>query len=139
MNISEVINAEPLLSAILLLARLAIATVFLVSGIEKSINYAAAVAEFKREQVPLLNVVLPATIVLHLLASLALISGLFVAEAALLLAVFLLAATIKVHSFWQMSGDDVVLHSRIAMANLAVLGGLLLLAVIGPGRYILFT
>ncbi len=138
MNIAEMINQEPLLSIILLVARLAAAMVFLVSGIDKAMNYSAAVAEFQREKVAMAGIVLPVTIVLHLLGSIAIISGVFVSEAALLLAVFLFGATAQVHCFWKMSGEDFVIHSRIALVNLAAFGGLLLLAVIGPGSFVLF-
>ena len=54
-----------------------------------------------------------------------------------MLAVFTVVATVKVHHFWNMTGDDVLLHSRIALTNLAVIGGLLLLAAVGPGKLIM--
>jgi putative oxidoreductase len=138
MNTTEIINQEPLLSIILLVARLAVALVFLVSGIDKSLNYSAAVEEFRREKVAMAGLVLPVTIALHLIASIAIIAGVFVSESALLLAVFLFGATVQVHCFWKMSGEDFVIHSRIALVNLAAFGGLLLLAVMGPGRFVLF-
>ena len=129
--------AEPWLSWLLLTGRIAIAMVFLVSGVHKGIWFAKAVREFRDANVPFLYFFLIATIVLHLVAPVLIITGYFVTASAIALAVFTVAATCKVHHFWNMSGDDVLLHSRIALTNLAVLGGLLLLAAAGPGQLVL--
>lgn len=128
---------EPLLSAIILVARLSLALVFLVSGIHKGLNFAESAVEFRDARVPLIGFFLPFTIALHLLASLAIIAGVFVLEGALALALFTAVATIKVHCFWRMTGRERLERSRVAMANLAVIGGLLLLAASGPGRLVL--
>lgn len=129
--------AEPWLSWLLLAGRVSLAIVFLVSGVHKGIWFAKAVKEFQDAHVPLLYFFLIGTIILHLVAPALIIAGYYVLESALALAVFTVAATIKVHHFWDMRGDDVLPHSRIALANLAVLGGLLLLAAVGPGRLVL--
>jgi putative oxidoreductase len=94
------------------------------------------VQEFRDARVPAIGFFLPSTIALHLLGGLALLNGLFVREAALALAAFTIVATLKVHCFWQMSGPERLARSRIAMAHLAIVGGLLLLAVAGPGRFV---
>ncbi len=122
---------------ILLLARCALAAVFLVSGVHKAIWYQKAAEEFRAARVPLVAFFLPATIVLHLLASCSIVVGIYAREAALLLAMFTVVATIRVHCFWRMTGSERLARSRTAMAHLAVVGGLLLLAVTGPGPYTL--
>ena len=128
---------EPLLSWILLAARLCLAAVFLVSGIHKAFWFGMAVEEFKGAKAPFVGLTLPLTILLHLIAPLCLITGVFVTEAALALAAFTVVATLWVHRFWAMSGPEKLARSRIAMAHLAVTGGLLLLAVTGPGKWVL--
>ena len=122
---------EALTPWILAAGRICLAMPFLVSGIHKLGWYRKAVAEFRVDGVPLIGVTLPATIVLHLAGSICLIAGVFVTEVAILLALFTLAATIQVHHFWTMQGEQRLVISRFAMANLAVVGGLLVLAVIG--------
>jgi putative oxidoreductase len=124
---------EPLASWMILVARVCMSVVFLASGVHKGICYGKAVAEFRKAGVPATGLVLPLTIALHLLAPVALITGLFAREAAVALALFTVAATGKVHCFWRMGGDERLAHSRIAMAHLAVVGGLILLAAVGPG------
>ena len=124
-------------SWVILFARVSLATVFLVSGIHKALWYEKAALEFRDAGIPFLQFFLPATIVLHLAASLALIFGIFVRESALVLALFTVVATLKVHCFWRMSGAERLNRSRVALAHLAVVGGLLLLAVVGPGDLVL--
>jgi putative oxidoreductase len=128
---------EPWLSWLLLAGRVMLALVFLVSGVHKGIWFGKAVREFQEARVPFLYFFLIGTIILHLIAPLLIMAGRLVTVSALALAVFTAAATVKVHHFWDMRGDDVLLHSRIALTNLAVLGGLLLLAGAGPGRLVL--
>jgi len=128
---------EPLVSWMILAARLCLAGVYLVSGVHKVILYSKAVAEFHGAGVPVIHFFLPLTIALHLLAPMALISGVYAREAALGLAVFTVVATAQVHRFWRMNGTERLDHSRIALAHLAVIGGLILLAAVGPGRLVL--
>jgi putative oxidoreductase len=127
---------EPLLSWLMLLARLCLAAVFLVSGVHKALYYRKAADEFKRAGIGFVGITLPLTIALHVLASLAIIVGAYVAQAAVLLAVFTLLATLQVHRFWSASGEECLDQSRIALAHLAIIGGLIMLAVTGPGRFV---
>jgi len=61
----------------LLIARVCIATPFLVSGVHKAVWYRKAAAEFRDAAVPLIAVTLPATILLHILGSLCLIADVY--------------------------------------------------------------
>ncbi|MCH8134745.1 MAG: DoxX family protein [Proteobacteria bacterium] len=127
---------EPLISWLILTARLCLAAVYLVSGLHKAICYQEAVTEFHNARVPATGLLLPLTIILHLLASVALASGVYASEAALLLAAFTAVATVRVHRFWQMKGPQRLAQSRVALAHLAIIGGLILLAAVGPGRLV---
>lgn len=128
---------EPWLSWLLLSGRVCLAIVYLVSGVHKGIWFSKAVKEFQDANVPYLHFFLIGTIVLHLAAPVLLISGLYVTETAIALAFFTVVATLKVHHFWNMSGDDRLIQSRIALTNLAVIGGLLVLAAAGPGQFVI--
>lgn len=128
---------EPWFSIAALVARFLLALVFLTSGIEKSMNFSDALDEFAKARLPFLKFSVVATIIFHFVASIFLIVGWFVNELAAALAVFTLFATIRVHDFWNMEGEERLVRSRIALANLAVVGGLLLLAATGPGTLVL--
>lgn len=126
--------AEPGLSALVLVARICLSAVFLVSGIHKALWYTRAIEEFKQASAPIIPITLPLTIVLHIVAPVCILLGVFVSAAALSLAVFTSLATLWVHRFWQSRGSVRLEQSRYALANLGLVGGLLLLAASGPGQ-----
>ena len=129
---------EPWFSWCFLVGRIFLALVFLVSGIHKGIWYQKALVEFQEARIPFVRVAVIGTVVLHIVAPACLILGVFVRESALALAVFTAVATFIVHDFWNLSGTDRLIKSRVAMAHLAVIGGLLLLAAAGPGQFVAF-
>lgn len=130
-------NSEPWISIIVLAARVLMSMVYLVSSIEKSLNFSAALEEFAAARVPALKFTVIATIALQFVASICLIAGWFVTEMATALAIFTSVATLRVHDFWNMTGVERLERSRIALANYGLVGGLVLLAVTGPGSFVL--
>ena len=89
------------------------ALVFLVSGIDKSINFSRAVDEFAKDNIPARPLSVVLTIAFHLIASVCLIAGWLVTEMSFALALFTLAATVLVHDFWNMSGEERLARSRV--------------------------
>ena len=130
---------EPWLSWYFLFGRIGLALVYLVSGIHKGIWYRKALAEFTGARLPFVKLVVVGTVALHIVAPICLILGIFVREAALILVAFTALATFIAHDFWNLSGTDRLIQSRIAMAHLAIIGGLLLLAAAGPGSFVAFS
>ena len=124
---------EPLYSWFLLVGRVCLSMVFLVSGVHKGIYFQKAIVEFQEARIPMTRTAVVATVVLHVVAAVCLIVGVFVRESAIALAAFTLVATWRVHDFWNMEGPEKLLQSRFALAHLAVVGGLLVLAATGPG------
>jgi len=129
--------AEPLLSWALLVGRISLALVYLVSAVHKGIHFDKALVEFREARVPFLRASVVGTVVLHAAASVAIMLGVLVRESALALALFTLLATYRVHDFWNRSGEDKLAQSRIALAHIAVIGGLVILAAVGPGELVL--
>jgi putative oxidoreductase len=128
---------EPVLSWVLLVGRTCLALLYLVSGVHKAVYFDKAIREFRAARAPALVPTLTATIVLHIVASTALIAGVFVRESALALALFTVLATYRVHDFWNRTGEEKLVQSRFALAHLAVIGGLVILAAVGPGQLVL--
>jgi putative oxidoreductase len=130
---------EPAYSIIALAARICLSAVFLVSGIHKTLWYVKALEEFRAASVPIILLTLPLIIALHIVASVCILSGIFFAQAALSLAAFTLIATLWVFPFWRRSGTERLDQSRIALTNIGLTGGLLMLFASGPGQYVLFS
>jgi putative oxidoreductase len=124
---------ETLNAWLMLAARVSIAAVFLVSGVHKGIWFEKAAAEFRKAGIPAVWLTLPATVLLHIVAPLALIAGYRAREAAFALALFTVISTLKVHAYWRLPAAEQLDRSRVTLANLAIVGGLLLLVATGPG------
>ena len=72
---------------------------------------------------------------IEIIAPLMLLVGFKVRWAALALIVFTLVATFFFHNYWAMEGAARMTNQITLLKNLAVVGGLLMLIVAGPGRY----
>lgn len=115
-------------NAIVLLARLLLAQIFLLAGLSKISGYAGAQGYMESMGVP--GALLPLVILLEVGGSLALILGFMTRWAALALAGFCVAAALIFH----LKPDD-QMQMIMLMKNLAMAGGFLLLYVHGAGAY----
>ena len=111
-----------------LAGRLLMAALFLLEGWSKLRGYDAAVTYMQRYGMPAL--LLPPTIAVEIGGGLALALGWQSRVAALALAAFCVAAAVIFHTNFADRGQ--VLHFE---KDLAIAGGLLALAALGPGRY----
>ena len=112
-------------SPIVLLARLMMAYIFIVEGVEKIAGY-SGVASYMREH-GVAPVVLPLVIVTELGGGLLVLFGLKTRWAAVGLAGFCLLTALIFHL---PAGETIEVQKNVAMA-----GGFLLLAVFGPGGW----
>jgi putative oxidoreductase len=64
-----------------------------------------------------------------------LIIGFWTRPLALLLAVYTLGTALVAHRYWTMSGSEMMQNMINFYKNLSIIGGLVLLAVTGAGRY----
>jgi len=117
-----------------LVARLCLATVFFYSGATKLIQWRATITEFESLGLPLPTVAVAATVAVQLLGALAVALGWRVRLAALALAAFTVVATLIGHPFWSFEGPEFQRQFTTALEHLAIVGGFLLLAAVGPGR-----
>lgn len=116
-------------NAILFVARLLLAQIFLLAGIGKlGAGYASTQGYMAAMGVP--AILLPLVIALEIGGGLALIGGFLTRWAALALAAFCLASAAIFHTNF---GDP--MQMIMFMKNLAMAGGLLVLSVHGPGAY----
>jgi putative oxidoreductase len=123
-------------NATALAGRILLALMFLVAGIGKiGAGFAGTVGYIGSVGLPMPQVVAVGTIIVEIVASLALIVGWKTRWAALALAIFTVAAALLFHNYWAMPANQQMMQQIIFMKNLAVAGGLLMLAVAGPGAW----
>lgn len=115
-------------NAIVLLARLLLAHIFLLAGLSKITGYAGTQGYMESVGVP--GALLPLVIALEIGGSLALIVGLFTRWAALALAGFCVASALIFHRNFAEQ-----MQMILFMKNFAMAGGLLLLYVQGAGAF----
>lgn len=112
----------------LLVGRLLLATVFILEGWSKLRGYDAAVTYMQRNGVP--GLLLPAVIALELGGGLMMAIGWKARIAAAALAIFCVLAAVLFHA--NFADRNQLLHFE---KDLAIAGGLLLLAMVGPGPW----
>ncbi len=115
-------------SNVILPARVLLALLFVVSGINKGISWGGTIGYFTKLGIPAPEAVLVAVIALEVLGGLALIIGWQVKVAALALAAFTIGAALIGHAFWSFEGQQFNAQLTQFLKNLSIAGGLLLLA-----------
>jgi putative oxidoreductase len=122
--------------ACLLLGRFLLGIYFILPGISKITGYEGTVEYMTRQQVPLIDLLLPLTIVLQIGLGLALIVGYRGQVAAFLLAGLTLVINFYMHNFWALEDGVQQRHeTQNFFKNLGIMAGLLVMAGLGTGRY----
>lgn len=116
-----------------LIARILIATIFLVAGISKLTNFEATAQYMASKNLPMVPLLLLAAAAIEIICGLMLVVGYKTRLAAWTLALFLVPTTLIFHNFWDASGTDAVIQQAMFFKNLAIIGGLLYVAGHGPG------
>ena len=122
-------------SALNLVGRIAIAALFLPAGISKLLGVEGAAAYFASLGLPALTILVWGVIAIEVFGGLALILGFHTRFVAFGLALFTLGASIIGHPFWAAPQDAVFIAQLLFMKNMAILGGLLVLASAGGGSF----
>jgi len=113
----------------LLAGRLMLAYIFILSGYDKIGGFAGTAKFMASKDMPLVEVLLVATIVVELIGGLMLAVGWKARWAALAIFLFVIAATVVFHPVWA-DPSQAIQFSK----NLAIMGGMLYVAFVGPGR-----
>lgn len=116
------------------LGRLLIAAVFIPAGLTKITGFESTAAYMAAKGLPLVSLLLVLTIVIEAGCGLLILIGWRAREAALLLFLFLIPVTLIFHGFWGI--EDLAARAqeqRTFMKNLAIMGGVLMIAGLGSG------
>jgi len=121
----------------ILIARIALSTVYLYSGFDKLICWNDGLKFCLKHKMPQPKTVLAVTAVLHVVCGLMVLLGFYTRFGAVVLLLFTIVATYWVHNPLGRTGDDFRREMMISFEHLAIIGGLLLIAVTGPGAFAL--
>jgi len=117
-----------------LVGRILLALLFLVAGTRKLMAPAASAGYFAKLGFPMTDVLVWVVIAVEIGGALLLILGWKARWAAYALAIFTVIATFAAHRFWEFS-DAAQYNAQLNnfLKNLAIIGGMLILAATGPG------
>lgn len=118
-----------------LAGRLLMAFLFLPAGIGKIAGFAGTAGYIASKGLPMPELGAAIAILVEVGGGLALIAGFGTRYAALVLALFTLVATVFFHNYWGVPADQAYMQKLLFSKNIAVVGGLLLLAAQGAGAW----
>ena len=118
----------------LLLGRLLLAYVFVVNGYAKIAGFAGTAKYMASKGMPLIEPLLVGTIIIELVGGLMLAVGWKARWGAWALFFFTLLATLIFHAYWTVPADQAYGQTIQFQKNLAIMGGMLYVALMGPGR-----
>lgn len=119
------------------LVRFLIGLLFIVSGIGKVDGYEGTVELAAVSGVPAPEIAVALAAVVEIGLPILLLLGWKTRWAAIALIVLVLATNYFFHQFWEMEGEGRILNKMMFFKNFAIIGGLMLLAMVGPGRWAL--
>ena len=118
-----------------LVGRILLVAMFLTSGFGKITGFEGTVGYIASKHLPLPQVGAIIAILCELGAGLLVLVGFKARWAALVLAVFTLAAGIFFHDYWNADAAAKMMQQINFWKNVSIAGGFLLVFAFGPGRY----
>ncbi len=120
-----------------LIGRILLVAIFVLSGVSKIGGFSGTAGYMVGAGIPH-NLVMPGlilTILIELGGGLLIVIGYQARIAALIIFLWLIPVTLIFHFFPSREGQQVMINSIMYMKNLSMMGGLLILASVGPGAY----
>ncbi|MNG78986.1 Inner membrane protein YphA [compost metagenome] len=121
--------------AFILIARVLLMILFVVSGWAKLTGFDGTVAYMTSLGAPAPMLAAAIAVLMEFFVGIVLILGFYTRPLAFLFALFVLGTALIGHPFWNMVDPERSANMTQFLKNLSIIGGLLLLAVSGPGRY----
>jgi putative oxidoreductase len=121
-------------STTVLVGRILLGLIFVLSGFAKISGFEGTAGYIGSKGLPLPQLLAALTIVVELGGGLALMAGLYTRQAVVALAGFSLLTAIVFHNFWAAPQAEQLMQQINFMKNLAIAGGMLVVAAFGPGR-----
>ncbi|MCB2019925.1 MAG: DoxX family protein [Burkholderiaceae bacterium] len=115
------------------IGRVLLALMFVASGFGKLTNIEGTAGYIASGGLPLATALAVLVGLLEFFGGLAIMVGLHARWAALALGLFTLLASLLFHNFWAMPADKAFVQQLMFMKNLAVAGGMFMVAALGAG------
>ena len=112
----------------LLLGRVLLSAIFILSGLGKLPHFQAVAGMMAAKGIPLASVALVITLFIEIGGGLLVLIGYKAKYASLVIAVWLIAVTLVFHHFWGIPADQQQEQMVNFLKNVAIMGGLLVLA-----------
>jgi putative oxidoreductase len=122
-------------SLVPLFGRILLSGVFIMGGIGKITGFSFEESMVAAKHLPMPAVALGIALAIELVGGLAILTGLFTRWTAWIVVLYMIPTTFLFHNFWAVQGADRIDTLIHFEKNLAIMGGLLLLAAFGPGAY----
>lgn len=118
----------------MLLGRWLLSIIFILSGIGKLLDYSGTAHYMTAQGMTFVPFFLIAAALVEIIFGLAVFLGFKARLGALVLMLFLIPVTLIFHDFWNQGPETYQLQMIMFMKNVAIFGGLLILACAGPGK-----
>ena len=122
---------------LLLLGRILLGSIFVISGYGKLMGLAAFAASLEKNGVPSASMLAPVGACVEFFGGLAILLGIELRYAALLMVAFVIVATLISQRFWELEDAARRAQATQFSKNVAIIGGFVLLHAAGGGRYAL--
>jgi putative oxidoreductase len=131
-------DEEPMDNDLLIfVARIFLMALFVITGWQKLTGFAGTVDYMKNSGVPMPTVAATVATIVEFFLGIAIILGVYVRILAWVFVVFTLATAMLGHRWWALQGMQRHENLLNFWKNVSIAGGLILLALAGPGRYAL--
>lgn len=122
-------------NSVLLFARTLMMLLFVNFGFEKLVDFQGTVGYMTHINLPLPTMAAAIAVMMEFFAGIAIILGFYTRPIALLLVLYTLGTTLIGHPFWKFTDQAHMINEINFFKNISIMGGLLLLALSGPGKY----
>jgi putative oxidoreductase len=119
----------------LLVSRILLMLLFVLFGLQKLTHFSAASGYMATTGVPTPTLAAAIAVVMEFGVGLLIAAGAWVRPLSLVLAVYTLATAFIGHPYWTMTGMEQYMNMINFYKNISIVGGLILLASTGAGRY----
>lgn len=119
----------------LLVSRVLLAALFVLFGWSKITGFSGTVDYMAHVGAPVPMISAVIAVVMEFVVGILILVGFFTRPLAVLLALYTIATALIGHHFWNMTGAEQMANMINFYKNVSIAGGLLALAVAGPGRF----